>query len=99
MIRTPRCDQLRDHLRNSGIPTEIYYPVPLHLQPAFAYLGYGAGSLPQTEAASREVLALPIFPTMTEVQQGAVVNVIAVFRRKELEAGRHRGPCENRLAN
>ena len=79
VIRTSRRDELRKHLLDSGIPTEIYYPVPLHLQPAFAYLGYGAGSLPQTEAASREVLALPIFPTMTEVQQGAVVNVIAEF--------------------
>ena len=79
VIRTPRRDELRDHLRNSGIPTEIYYPLPLHLQPAFAYLGYGPGSLPHAEAASREVLALPVFPTMTETQQKAVVDAIAEF--------------------
>jgi dTDP-4-amino-4,6-dideoxygalactose transaminase len=79
VIRTPRRDQVRDHLRNSGIPTEIYYPLPLHLQPAFAYLGYGPGSFPQAEDASREVLALPIFPTMTEAQQKLVVDTIAAF--------------------
>ncbi len=79
VIRSPRRDELRDHLRNSGIPTEIYYPVPLHVQPAFAYLGYGPGSFPRAEAASREVLALPIFPTMTEAQQKAVVDAVAEF--------------------
>ena len=79
VIRTPRRDEVRDHLRNSGIPTEIYYPLPLHLQPAFAYLGYGTGSFPQAEAASREVLALPIFPTISEAQQKAVVDAIAGF--------------------
>ena len=79
VIRTPRRDEVRDHLRNSGIPTEIYYPLPLHLQAAFAYLGYGPGSFPQAEAASREVLALPIFPTITEAQQKAVVDTIAAF--------------------
>jgi dTDP-4-amino-4,6-dideoxygalactose transaminase len=79
VIRTPRRDELRDHLRESGIPTEIYYPVPLHLQPAFSYLGYGSGSFPRAEAASREVLALPIFPTISETQQKAVVDAIAGF--------------------
>ena len=93
VIRTPRRDELRDHLRNSGIPTEIYYPVPLHLQPAFAYLGYGSGSFPRAEAASREVLALPIFPTMTEAQQKAVVDChCGIFRREKLEAPQ---PAEN----
>lgn len=79
VIRAPRRDELRDYLRNCGIPSEIYYPVPLHLQPAFVYLGYGSGSFPRAEAASREVLALPIFPTMTEEQQEAVVDGIAGF--------------------
>ena len=79
VIRTARRNEVREHLRHSGIPTEIYYPLPLHLQPAFAYLGYGPGSFPQAEAASREVLALPIFPTMTEAQQKAVVDAIAGF--------------------
>jgi dTDP-4-amino-4,6-dideoxygalactose transaminase len=79
VIRTARRDEVREHLRNSGIPTEIYYPLPLHLQPAFAYLGYGKGSFPQAEAAGQEVLALPIFPTITEAQQKAVVDGIAGF--------------------
>jgi dTDP-4-amino-4,6-dideoxygalactose transaminase len=72
-------DELRDYLRARGIPTEIYYPAPLHLQPAFAYLGYGAGAFPQAEEASRQVLALPIFPQMTEEQQKLVVKTIAKF--------------------
>ena len=79
VIRTARRDEVREHLRNSGIPTAIYYPLPLHLQPAFAYLGYGTGSFPQAEAAGREVLALPIFPTITEAQQKSVVDGIAGF--------------------
>ena len=79
VIRTQRRDPLRDHLRDCGIPTEIYYPLPLHLQPAFAYLGYTEGSFPRAEAASREVLALPIFPTMSEAQQKIVVDAIAQF--------------------
>jgi dTDP-4-amino-4,6-dideoxygalactose transaminase len=79
VIRTPERDQLRQHLRNSGIPTEIYYPSPLHLQPAFADLGYGPGAFPQSEEASLHVLALPIFPQMSEEQQKIVVEGIARF--------------------
>ena len=79
VIRTQERDDLRDHLRNCGIPTEIYYPSPLHLQPAFAYLGYGPGTFPQAEAACQHVLALPIFPAMTEQQQKLVVDAIAEF--------------------
>lgn len=79
VIRTARRDELREHLRDSGIPSEIYYPLPLHMQPAFEYLGYSSGSFPEAEAASREVLALPIFPTMTDAQQRAVVDAIAEF--------------------
>jgi dTDP-4-amino-4,6-dideoxygalactose transaminase len=83
VIRTPERDQLREHLRGRGIPTEIYYPSPLHLQPAFAYLAYGAGAFPQAEEASRQVLALPVFPRMTEDQQKMVVDATA-----ECSAGR-----------
>ena len=79
VIRTARRDELREHLRNSGIPSEIYYPLPLHMQPAFGYLGYGSGSFPEAEAASREVLALPIFPTMKDAQRSAVVDAVAEF--------------------
>jgi len=79
VIRTQQRDPLKEHLRNRGIPTEIYYPSPLHLQPAFAYLGYGPGAFPQSEAACHEVLALPVFPTMTEKQQEIVVDALAEF--------------------
>jgi dTDP-4-amino-4,6-dideoxygalactose transaminase len=79
VIRAQRRDQLREHLRARGIPTEIYYPSPLHLQPAFAYLGHGMGAFPQAEEASQQVLALPVFPQMTEEQQKVVVEEIAEF--------------------
>ena len=79
VIRAPKRDQLKEYLRNCGIPTEIYYPSPLHLQPAFAALGYGAGAFPQSEEASRHVLALPVFPRMTEEQQKMVVQSVAQF--------------------
>ncbi len=79
VIRTPQRDQLREHLRHRGIPSEIYYPSPLHLQPAFADLGYGAGAFPESEEASRQVLALPVFPQMTEEQQKIVVDGTAEF--------------------
>ncbi len=79
VIRAPQRDQLRAHLKNAGIPTEIYYPEPIHLQPAFAYLGHTAGSFPESEAASREALALPIYPELTEEQQDVVVSSIADF--------------------
>ena len=87
VIRTGKRDQLRENLRSRGIPTEIYYPHPLHLQPAFADLGYVQGAFPQAEEASRHVLALPIFPQMTEEQQKLVVDATAEFfadRKKSL---------------
>ena len=79
VIRVAERDALREHLRQNGVPTEIYYPLPLHLQPAFEYLGYKAGSLPQSELASQESLALPIFSELSEEQQVLVVNSIAEF--------------------
>lgn len=79
VIRTQQRDQLRDHLHRTGIPTEIYYPMPLHLQPAFRYLGYQAGDFPNAELASRSVLALPIFPELTEAQLQAVVASVSDF--------------------
>lgn len=80
-IRVPhgRRDQLRAHLAESQVGTEIYYPVPLHLQECFRTLGYGMGSLPKTEQAAEEVLSLPIFPELTEDQQQAVVARISDF--------------------
>ena len=78
-VRSSERDRLREFLRARRIPTEIYYPRPLHLQPAFAYLGYRAGEFPEAEAASREVLSLPIYPELKEEHQGAVVRAIADF--------------------
>jgi len=86
VIRCQNRDGLREFLDRSSIPTEIYYPGPLYLQPAFAYLGYKPGARPRAEAASREVLALPIYPELTEEHQLAVVHAVASFygrRRKE----------------
>jgi dTDP-4-amino-4,6-dideoxygalactose transaminase len=60
-IRTDRRDKLADHLKVNGISTAVYYPMPIHLQPAFAFLGYKAGALPEAEKAAAEVLTLPLF--------------------------------------
>ena len=79
VIRVARRDELKAYLRTRGVPSEIYYPSPLHLEPAFRYLGYNAGDLPESEAASREVLAIPVFPEMTDDQQNLVVESIAAF--------------------
>jgi len=81
VIRVPRRDRLKAYLGERGIPSEIYYPIPLHLQRALAYLGYTPGDLPESEAASREVLALPVFPELTSEQQELVVDSIAEFYR------------------
>jgi dTDP-4-amino-4,6-dideoxygalactose transaminase len=78
-IRVRDRDALREHLQSRGIPTEIYYPKPLHLQKAFAYLGHKSGDFPESEAASLEVLSLPIYPELTEENQRSVVAAIADF--------------------
>ena len=79
VVRAFRRDELRPFLTADGISTEIYYPVPLHLQQSFAYLGYEPGDLPVSEAASKESLALPMFAELREDEQKRVVAAIAEF--------------------
>jgi dTDP-4-amino-4,6-dideoxygalactose transaminase len=79
VIRTNRRDQLHDFLAARKIGSEIYYPVPLHLQNALRHLGYIEGSFPEAERAAREVLALPIFPELREDEQQTVVAAVAEF--------------------
>jgi dTDP-4-amino-4,6-dideoxygalactose transaminase len=78
-IRAPRRDALREHLLANGIGCAVYYPLGLHLQPCFGYLGYRKGSLPETEAAMTEVLSLPVYPELTEAQQERVVKAVTDF--------------------
>jgi dTDP-4-amino-4,6-dideoxygalactose transaminase len=79
VIRAERRDELRAFLKSRGIASEVYYPLPLHLQPVFAYLGYKRGDLPETEKAPNEVLALPMFPELTREEIARVVAEIADF--------------------
>jgi dTDP-4-amino-4,6-dideoxygalactose transaminase len=88
VIRAPRRDALREHLGKQDVGTEIYYPLTLHLQPCFAELGYRAGAFPESERASQEVLALPIYAELTEAQQAYVVEQIAAFYRFDGNPGR-----------
>jgi dTDP-4-amino-4,6-dideoxygalactose transaminase len=79
VVRAHRRDELREFLAARKIGTEVYYPLPLHLQPVFAYLGLKEGNLPVAEKAAKEVLALPIFPELTEDEIRRVVESIAAF--------------------
>lgn len=75
-IRVKNRDKLRDNLQREGVGTEIYYSIPLHMQPVFKYLGYKRGSFSQAELASKQVLSLPLYPELTYEQQRYVVNKI-----------------------
>ena len=79
VIRTARRDALREFLASRKIGSEIYYPVPLHMQAALEDLGYHEGDFPEAERAAREVLALPIFPELREDEQQTVVDAVAGF--------------------
>jgi len=78
-VRAQRRDALQAHLKANGIGTSIYSPLPLHLQPCFAYLGYAQGACPEAERASREVLSLPIYPELTHAQLDEVIACVRQF--------------------
>ena len=81
VIQTPQRDALQAHLQRERIGSEVYYPVPLHLQVCFAHLGEKAGSHPVAERAAREVLALPIYPELAPPQIERVAGVVSDFLR------------------
>ena len=81
VIGAERRDELKTFLAENGIQTEIYYPLPLHLQTCFGHLGYNAGDFPQAELAASRVLALPLYPELTTAQQESVVGAIRSFYR------------------
>lgn len=80
-LRAEKRDKLQDHLKARGVGSSIYYPVPLHLQPCFAYLGYKKGAFPESEKAASQVISLPVYPELTRAQQDEVIGAVRDFYR------------------
>ena len=78
-IRTPHRDALRDYLTHAGVGSEIYYPVPLHLQKCFQYLGHRPGDFPEAERAAMEIISLPVYPELPETQINYVTEIVSSF--------------------
>ena len=87
VIRTSNRDELQTFLQTKGIGTEVYYPVPMHLQECFAYLGHSNGAFPESEGAAKETLALPVHPELSEAQARYVVECISDFFAAKPSAG------------
>ena len=81
-VRVPKRDELRAFLKEKGVGTEVYYPLPMHLQNCYRDLGHQKGAFPQSEQAAEEVMSLPIYPELVEAQQAYVVEMIAEFYRR-----------------
>jgi dTDP-4-amino-4,6-dideoxygalactose transaminase len=82
VVRVQKRDALKQFLADQSVQSEIYYPLPLHLQPCFAGLGYRKGDFPEAELAATEVLALPMYPELTAPQQELIVDKIRAFYRR-----------------
>jgi len=81
-VRVERRDELQKHLSARKIGSSVYYPLPLHLQPCFAYLGYKEGAFPESERAAKEVISLPVFPELTREQRDEVVGAVRDFYKR-----------------
>jgi dTDP-4-amino-4,6-dideoxygalactose transaminase len=85
VLRTDKRDTFQAYLKENGIMTGVYYPVPLHLQPCFSYLGYGAGSFPKAEKAAKTSLAIPVFPELKKSEKDHIIKVIRLFFESQVE--------------
>ena len=81
-VRVRQRDELRNFLKEKGVGSEVYYPLPMHLQNCYHDLGYHKGSFPVSERAAEEVLSLPIYAELTDEQQAYVVQMIGEFYRR-----------------